>query len=111
MAYTVTQGVFQAFRRRLSLEDAIRFANILPAGLRALFVADWNPEENIKSFSCSPDEIINEVQALREIHNFTYLTDKPVKNVFDALIKYIDKNKFDEFMNTQPREAMEFWEI
>lgn len=49
MAYTVTQGVFQAFRRRLSLDDAIRFSNILPAGLRALFVADWDLNEEMKS--------------------------------------------------------------
>lgn len=39
-AYTMTQGVFQAFRRRLTLADALRFAGVLPVGLRALFVAD-----------------------------------------------------------------------
>jgi len=34
--YTMTQGVFQVFRRRLDLEAAIRFANVLPPVLRAL---------------------------------------------------------------------------
>jgi uncharacterized protein (DUF2267 family) len=41
-AYTITHGVMQAFRRRLPVPDAIRFANVLPADIRALFVADWN---------------------------------------------------------------------
>lgn len=43
--YTMTQGVLQAFRRRLSVADAIRFAGALPPVLRAIFVAEWNPEE------------------------------------------------------------------
>ncbi|MFW5501175.1 MULTISPECIES: DUF2267 domain-containing protein [unclassified Maridesulfovibrio] len=31
MAYTMTQGVFQVFRRRLTLHDAIRFSNMPPS--------------------------------------------------------------------------------
>lgn len=42
-AYTMVQGVLQAFRRRLDVRDGIRFAGVLPLGLRALFVADWDP--------------------------------------------------------------------
>ena len=49
-SYTMVQGVFEVFRRRLSLADAIRFANILPAGIRALFVADWDPSEAQRPF-------------------------------------------------------------
>ncbi len=111
MAYTVAQGVFQAFRRRLNLEDAIRFSNILPAGLRALFVADWDPEQPIKDFTTSSEEVIKEVQSLREVHNFTYLTEHPVKNVFKALIKQVDSDKFKAFMDKLPSEAKLFWEI
>ena len=37
-AFTMTQGVLQAFRRRLSVADALAFAQVLPVGLRALFV-------------------------------------------------------------------------
>lgn len=46
-SYTMCQGVFRVFRRRLSLVDNIRFANALPAGIRALYVADWDdvPQE------------------------------------------------------------------
>lgn len=41
-AYTMVQAVLQTFRRRLTLQDAIRFAGILPPVLRSLFVADWD---------------------------------------------------------------------
>lgn len=49
-AYTMVQGVFQAFRRRLDIKDAILFAGILPVGLRALFVADWDTSEPRRPF-------------------------------------------------------------
>jgi uncharacterized protein (DUF2267 family) len=38
--YTMTQAVFQTFRRRLDVREAVRFAHVLPAILRAIFVAD-----------------------------------------------------------------------
>ncbi|MFM7442543.1 MAG: DUF2267 domain-containing protein, partial [Tabrizicola sp.] len=41
VTYTAVQGVLQAFRRRLTPQEAIDFAQVLPAVLRALFVADW----------------------------------------------------------------------
>jgi uncharacterized protein (DUF2267 family) len=44
-AYTMLQGVFLVFRRRLSVADAIRFANPLLAVLRSLFVADWDTNQ------------------------------------------------------------------
>jgi uncharacterized protein (DUF2267 family) len=43
--YTTVQRVFQVFRRRLDVKDAIRFANALPPILRAVFVADWDTDE------------------------------------------------------------------
>jgi uncharacterized protein (DUF2267 family) len=44
-AYTVLQGVFQVFRRRLDAKDAIRFLRVLPFGAPALFVAEWDTDE------------------------------------------------------------------
>lgn len=111
MAYTLVQGVFQAFRRRLGLKNAIRFSNLLPAGLRALFVADWNPDEPVLDFSSSREELIEEFQSLRKIHNFTYLVDRPSKHVYDALMNYVDQTKFEEFMNSLPNSSKSFWDI
>jgi uncharacterized protein (DUF2267 family) len=111
MAYTVAQGVLQAFRRRLNLENAIGFSNLLPVGLRALFVADWDPEQSLENFDSTREELINEFQSLRELHNFTYLTDYPAKNVYEALVKQVDKDKLDDFMQKLPERAYLFWDL
>lgn len=39
MAYTALQGVLLAFRRRLSVDQVLRFADLLPAVPRAVLVA------------------------------------------------------------------------
>ncbi|MFZ1481302.1 MAG: DUF2267 domain-containing protein [Paracoccaceae bacterium] len=44
-AFTAVEGVFRAFRRRLTPQQAIDFAQVLPATMRALFVADWQLTE------------------------------------------------------------------
>ena len=67
--YTMAQGVLQAFRRRLELSDAIRFANVLPVGLRALFVADRDPFEPRRFFE-DRETMTREVQSLRPLHNY-----------------------------------------
>ncbi len=41
-AYTMLQAVFQVFRRRLSIQQSLDFANTLPPVLRAIFVSDWD---------------------------------------------------------------------
>lgn len=42
VTFTAVQGVCLAFRRRLTPQQAVDFAQILPSVLRALFVADCN---------------------------------------------------------------------
>jgi uncharacterized protein (DUF2267 family) len=66
-AYTMVQGVLQTFRRRLEIREAILFAGVLPPVLRALFVADWNPEEPRRPFE-DRSVMTREVQALRADH-------------------------------------------
>jgi uncharacterized protein (DUF2267 family) len=44
-AYTMVEGVLLAFRRRLSLRDALMFANEPTLLLRALFVSSWGASE------------------------------------------------------------------
>lgn len=68
-AYTTAQGVLQTFRRRLALREAIQFAQVLPVGLRALFVADWDPDEPRRPFE-DRAVMTQEVQALRADHNY-----------------------------------------
>src|SRR5512137_870901 len=91
-AYTTAQGVLQTFRRRLTLPDAIRFAGALPVGLRALFVADWNPNEPRMPFT-DREQMTREVKALRGEHNFSGET--AIRDVAVALRRHVDNARLD----------------
>ena len=109
MAYTMTQSVLQVFRRRLSLEDAIRFSNILPAGIRALFVADWDLAEPEKGFQ-ERDDLLEEVQQLRREHNFAFLSDDAIRDVAKAMRRHVDEERLDALLRSFPEGASEFWQ-
>ncbi|MGJ0427490.1 DUF2267 domain-containing protein [Methylocystis sp.] len=106
--YTMTQGVLQAFRRRLSVADAIRFAGVLPPVLRAIFVAEWNPEEPQTSFG-DRESMIRDVQALRRDHNFSPVTC--IDDVAAALRARVDETTFDRVLAALPAGAADFWRI
>jgi len=106
--YTITQAVFQTFRRRLELGDAIRFTQLLPVGLRALFVADWDPAESRRPFG-SREEMTRELCELRPEHN--YSSPSSIEDVATALRLHLDSRALDELLATLPEGAMEFWAI
>jgi len=106
--YTITQAVFQVFRRRLSLPDAIRFAQVLPVGLRALFVADWNPDEPTRAFG-SREEMTRELLELRPKHN--YSGDTSIRDVARALRLHVDEAALDSLLGRLPSGSVEFWAI
>ncbi|MCR9257511.1 MAG: DUF2267 domain-containing protein [Alphaproteobacteria bacterium] len=108
VTYTMAQGVFQAFRRRLTVEEAITFANMLPVGLRALFIADWDLGEPRKSFD-DLDGVIGEVKALRGGHNFS--PDSAVRNIARALRQQVDNDRLDRFLASLPEGADRFWHV
>ena len=107
-AYTVLQGVFQVFRRRLDLQDAVRFLNLLPVGARALFVADWDADEQKRDFE---DRTImtKEVRELRAEHN--YAPESAIRDVAVALRRNVDQTAFDHVLAALPRGAVEFWQV
>lgn len=105
-AYTMAQGVLQTFRRRLSLPDAVRFAGVLPAVVRALFVADWDPAEPQRPFA-DRAAMTAEVRALRPDHNFS--PDTAIRDVAAALRKHVDEAIFDRMLATLPAGAVDFW--
>jgi uncharacterized protein (DUF2267 family) len=104
--YTIVQGVLQAFRRRLTISEAIHFAGVLPPVLRAIFVADWDVDEPRRNFG-DRAEIVREVQSLRADHNFA--PDTAVEAVALALRKNIDQTKLDRALNALPSAARDFW--
>lgn len=106
-AYTMVQGVLQAFRRRLEVNEAIRFLHVLPVGLRALFVADWNVDEPKRPFE---DRVVmtKEVQALRAEHNFA--PETAIHDVATAVRRNLDEAAFDRVIATLPQGATQFWQ-
>jgi uncharacterized protein (DUF2267 family) len=106
-AYTVLQGVFQVFRRRLDLKDAVRFVSVLPVGARALFVADWGADEPRCDFE-DRSLMSKEVQGLRAEHN--YAPETAIHDVAVALRRNVDQTAFERMLATLPRAAMEFWQ-
>ncbi|MBV6520193.1 MAG: hypothetical protein MNPFHGCM_00298 [Gemmatimonadaceae bacterium] len=105
-AFTTAQGVLLAFRRRLPVADAIRFAGVLPALLRALFVSDWDPAEPRRAFTTSEDALL-EVRALRALHNFS--PDGAIESVAWALRRQVDVVQLQAMLCTLPPGAAEFW--
>jgi uncharacterized protein (DUF2267 family) len=107
-AYTVLQGVFQVFRRRLDLQDAVRFLNLLPVGARALFVADWDADEQKRDFE-DRTLMTKEVRELRAEHN--YAPESAIRDVAVALRRNVDQTAFDHVLAALPRGAVEFWQV
>lgn len=106
VTYTMTQGVFQVFRRRISTREAIAFANVLPICLRALFVTDWDVDEERQPFS--DKALMNkEVRQLRAEHNFS--TETAIQDVAKVLRRHVDEEAFDALLSKFPVGAVEFW--
>jgi len=106
-AFTMAPGVFQTFRRRLEITDAIRFTSVLPVGLRALFIADWDVNEPKRPFENRP-AMTKEVQSLRPLHNFA--PETAIRDVAIALRRNVDKGALDQILATLPQGAVQFWQ-
>jgi uncharacterized protein (DUF2267 family) len=106
--YTMVQGVFQVFRRRLEPREAVRFAGVLPPLLRALFVEDWDMDEPRRAFE-TRDAMTREVQALRRDHNFA--PDTAIRDVARALRRNVDAAALDAILATLPDGARAFWRV
>ena len=107
-AYTMVQGVFQVFRRRLEVKEAIRFMGILPAGARALFAADWDIEESKRPFE-DRSIMTKEVQGLRSEHNFA--PETAIRDVAIALRRNLGQAALDRVLATLPEGAGQFWQL
>lgn len=104
--YTAVQGVLQAFRRRLTPQQAIDFAQVLPSVLRALFVADWRLDEGPLPPGTRADWT-TEAVALRPHHNLT--PPNCVAATALALRKSVLREDLDRVLATLPPFAAEFW--
>ena len=104
--YTMVEGVFRAFRRRLALREAILFSNVLPPGIRMLFVADWDPDERRGAFE-DREAMTVEARGLRELHNFAPATC--IHDTAFALRQCVNEARLDAVLAELPPGAHEFW--
>ncbi|MBI3531494.1 MAG: DUF2267 domain-containing protein [Burkholderiales bacterium] len=108
MAWNMVVGVLHTFRRRLDVNDAIRFAHVLPPVLRAIFVADWDTDEPPLPFG-DRATMTREVQSLRVAHNFA--PDTAIHDVAMALRRHVNEEDFDRMLAGLPQGAVDFWHV
>ena len=106
-AYTAVEGVLVTFRRRLTVAQALRFADILPAIPRALFVSGWTPEPPAEWGSRSAQTA--EAKSLRADHNLT--PDNCIEATAIALRAVVRADEIDPVLAGIGAEAKAFWEV
>ncbi|WP_420414564.1 DUF2267 domain-containing protein [Roseibium sp.] len=106
-AYHTLRAVLHTFRSHLTTEQALQFANILPAVTRAIFVEDWKPNDTPPPF---PDRatLIREMKSVRKDHNLA--PENAIDDVAAALRRSsIDEAELDRVLTGLPQGAVDFW--
>lgn len=107
-AYHTLRGVLHAFRNHLTTEQALAFADVLPAVTRAIFVEDWPPSAMPPDPFPDRATLVREVKSNRRHHNIA--PDTALENVAAALRRSsIDERELDRVLKTLPEGAQEFW--
>lgn len=106
MAWNMVVGVFRTFRRRLTIEQALAFADVLPPVLRALFIEDWRPTEPPATFGTA-GELLLEVRSIRPEHNFS--PDNAIPAVAAALRRHINVAALENVLSRLPEPARQYW--
>ena len=105
--YTVVEAVLLTFRRRLTAEQVLVFADGLPPMLRAIFVAGWRAGEPPADFA-DRAAMEREVRALRRNHNFA--PEGSIAKVAGSFFRHVDTVRFDKALAGLSPEAKAFWE-
>jgi uncharacterized protein (DUF2267 family) len=108
MTWNMVIGVLHTFRRRLPAQDVLRFADVLPPVIRALFLENWDITQPIAEFG-SPEQLIAEVRSVRFQHNFS--PDNAIEAVAAALRKNVDLVALERVLNKLPPDARTYWQI
>lgn len=107
-AYTVVDAVFQVFRKRLTPEQGLVFASVLPAVLSAIFVRGWIPKREPAAFGKLAD-MNGEARAVRPDHNLT--PENAIEIVAWCLWRHVNHREFDIALSKLPPEARAFWTV
>ena len=106
--YTAVQGVLMTFRRRLAPRQVMAFAELLPAVLRALFVAGWDPDAPPEPWA-GRAALEAEARALRPHHNLT--PERPIEPVALALRRTLNQADLDRLLARLGPEAEAYWQV
>ena len=102
--YTAVEAVLKTFRARLSVAQALAFADLLPAVLRAIFVSGWRPADPLPFADRAT--LTSEVKALRRDHNLT--PDNAIEAVAFALRRQVHQGDLDALLATLPPAAADY---
>lgn len=111
MAWNMVVGVLWTFRRRLRVMQALRFAELLPAVPRAIFVEGWAAELEARSEPLpfdSREALTQEVRSVRHAHNFS--PPDSIRAVVQALRRHVDVAAFDRLLGELPAAARDYWQ-
>lgn len=108
MAYTAVDGVLQVFRRRLTAQQGLDFASVLPSVLRAVFVHNWKTSETPEPFT-DRAALTAEVQQVRPNHNLT--PDNAIEATAWAIWRCVDHRDFERVLAKLPEGARGFWDV
>jgi uncharacterized protein (DUF2267 family) len=106
-AYTAVEAVFQVFRRRLTVAEALAFADLLPCVLRAIFVTGWRPADPVPFADRAT--LAREAQGLRLQHNLT--PPHAIAAVSRALRRQVHARDLDRVLAGLPPGAAAFWHL
>lgn len=112
MAWNMVVGVLWTFRRRLSVTQALRFAELLPAVPRAIFVEGWAAELEAGATPLpfgSREALTEEVRGVRHEHNFS--PDGAILAVAQALRRHVDAAALDRLLAGLPEGAVDYWRV
>jgi uncharacterized protein (DUF2267 family) len=107
MAYTATDAVFQVFRARLTVPQALAFADVLPCVLRAIFLWRWSPAPPLPWADRAT--LAREAQAIRPHHNLT--PDHAIAVLARVLRRHVLAQDLDRVLAGLPPGAAEFWHV
>jgi uncharacterized protein (DUF2267 family) len=107
-AYTAVDAVFQVFRRRLTAQQGLDFASVLPSVLRAIFVKDWDVSAGPVPFA-DRDTLTAEAQNVRVHHNLT--PDNAIEATAWAVRRCTNRRDFERVLARLPEEARAFWHV
>lgn len=107
-AWGVLLGVFDTFRRRLSVEEALAFAKALPPLLRAVFVQDWNPTQARPPFADRAG-LDAEVMAYHRDHQLA----EPgcIATTAVTVWQHVDVQRLAAALARLPEGARDFWQV